>query len=451
MISIYGLLMSMNDPGWGRDKNNGSGNDNGNKPPNQGPPDLDELWRDFNRRLQDLFGSKGGRGGGDRRSGPRSDFDPKYFRSGLVIFLLVLFVIWMASGIYIVNAPQRGVVLQFGKVKEITNPGMHWHIPFPIQTAELVDLTSTRSVEIGYRGNQKMLNEALMLTDDENIIDIQFAIQYKLNDPEAYLFNNREPDDAVTQAAESAIREVVGKNKMDFLLYEGREAVAATTQALLQKILDDYKTGILISKVTMQNAQPPEQVQAAFDDAVKAGQDKERQVNEGQAYANDVIPRAEGTKSRILEEAIGYKQSAIAIAQGDASRFQQLSTEYDKAPEVTRQRLFLETIQQVYSNTSKVMIDAKGAGNLLYLPLDKLMQGSSMTPMPAPAITDSRPKVSGRSSTTYSTATTSERPPQIERPPAVETRMSSMSGMSGMSSGTLSRSREESMRARDQQ
>ena len=221
-----------------------------------------------------------------------------------------------------------------------------------------------------------------MLTDDENIINIQFAVQYILKDPVDYIFNNSTPDEAVMQAAETAIREIVGKNKMDFVLYEGREQIAVQASALMQEILDRYQTGILISKVTMQNAQPPEQVQAAFDDAVKAGQDRERQKNEGQAYANDVIPKARGTAARLLQEAEGYRQRLIATAEGDASRFKQIHAEYAKAPEVTRSRMYLETLQQVYSNTSKVMVDAKGQGNLLYLPLDKLMQAAgSAVPM----------------------------------------------------------------------
>jgi membrane protease subunit HflK len=246
-------------------------------------------------------------------------------------------------------------------------------------------VSGVRTLEIGYRGSEKtkVLKEALMLTDDENIINIQFAVQYILKDPVEYIFNNRQPDEAVMQVAETAIREIVGKNKMDFVLYEGREQIAVNAAKLMQDILDRYKTGILVSKVTMQNAQPPEQVQAAFDDAVKASQDRERQKNEGQAYANDVIPKARGTAARLLEEAEGYKQRVIASADGDASRFKQIHAEYAKAPEVTRSRMYLETMQQIYSNTSKVLVDAKGQGNLLYLPLDKLMQAAAGVAAPA--------------------------------------------------------------------
>jgi len=365
--------MSLNDPQWGN-RGNDSG---GGKRPNQGPPDLEELWRDFNRRLSGLFNKKngGGDGGGNR---PPVEFNPKFLGGGIGLLIALVVVVWLASGFYIVDASQRGLVLQFGKFKEATESGLRWRLPYPIQSHELVNISGVRTLEVGYRGTEKnkVLKEALMLTDDENIINIQFAVQYILKDPVEYIFNNRHADDAVMQVAETAIREIVGKSKMDFVLYEGREQIAVNASKLMQEILDRYKTGILISKVTMQNAQPPEQVQAAFDDAVKAGQDRERQKNEGQAYANDVVPKAKGTAARLMQEADGYKQRLIATAEGDASRFKQINTEYAKAPEVTRSRMYLETMQQIYASTSKVMVDAKGQGNLLYLPLDKLMQAT---------------------------------------------------------------------------
>jgi len=371
--------MSLNDHGWGNKP--GGGNRGGG---NQGPPDLEELWRDFNRRLSGLFGKKGGGGndggGNNGNSGGRMPtISPGQFGGGIGVILVLVALVWLASGFYIVDASQRGVVLQFGRYKETTEPGLRWRMPWPVQTHETVNLSGVRTVEVGYRGTEKnkVNKEALMLTDDENIVSVQFAVQYLLKDPQAYLFNNRHPDDTVLQASETAIRETVGKNKMDFVLYEGRDQIAANTQKLIQEILDRYNTGIMIRSVSMQGTQPPEQVQAAFDDAVKAGQDRERQKNEGQAYANDVIPRARGTASRLNEEANGYRQRMIATAEGDASRFKQILTEYNKAPEVTRQRLYLETVQQVFANTSKVMIDAKGGGNLLYLPLDKLMQATA--------------------------------------------------------------------------
>jgi len=372
--------MSLNDHGWGNDPNRGGGGRN-----NQGPPDLDELWRDFNKRLTGMLGKKGGGGpsnsgdgdGGGGSGGPQlPTLTPGQFGGGISILLGLVAIVWFASGFYIVDASQRGVVLTLGKYSETTEPGLRWRLPWPIQTHEVVNLTGVRTVEIGYRGSDKnkVPREALMLTDDENIVSVQFAVQYLLKDPKEYLFFNRNPDESVMQASETAIREVVGKSKMDFVLYEGRDVIAANTQKLIQDILDRYVTGIQIRAVTMQSTQPPEQVQAAFDDAVKAGQDRERHKNEGEAYANDVIPRARGTASRLLQEAEGYRARLIATAEGEATRFTKLYSEYAKAPEVTRQRLYLETMQQVYANTSKVLVDSKGGGNLLYLPLDKLMQ-----------------------------------------------------------------------------
>ncbi len=351
--------MGLNDPQWG---NRNSG----------GPPDLEELLRKLNEKVAAMMGGRGGEGK------PGGGGTAKGFGGSIGLIAVVAGLIWVGSGFYIVDASQRGVVLRFGKLVEMTQPGPRWHLPFPVETVEIVNLSQVRTVEVGYRDNvkNKMLKESLMLTDDENIIDIQFAVQYFLNDPADYLFNNRMPDENVRQAAETAIREVVGKSKMDFVLYEGREQVAASATKLMQEILDRYKSGIQISKLTMQNAQPPEQVQAAFDDAVKAGQDRERQKNEGQAYANDVVPRARGTAARLIQEAEGYKQSVIANAEGDASRFRQILVEYEKAPAVTRERMYLDMMQQVMGNISKVMVDQKNGNSLLYLPLDKLVEST---------------------------------------------------------------------------
>lgn len=353
--------MGLNDPQWGK---NNSG----------GPPDLEEVVRNLNRKVESMFGRFGGGSANKTGGGSGGGFN---ISLGLVV--LVVALIWLASGFYIVDASQRGVVLRFGKMIETTEPGPRWHLPYPVETVEVVNLSQVRTVEVGYRDNvkNKMLKESLMLTDDENIIDIQFAVQYFLKDPGAYLFNNRAPDENVRQSAETAIREVVGRSKMDFVLYEGREQVAAETTKLMQDILDRYQSGILVSKLTMQNAQPPEQVQAAFDDAVKAGQDRERQKNEGQSYANDVVPKAKGAAARLMEEAEGYRQSVIANAEGDASRFRQILAEYEKAPQVTRERMYIDMMQQIMTSSSKVMIDQKNSnGSLLYLPLDKLMQHS---------------------------------------------------------------------------
>lgn len=365
---ITGILMSLNDPQWGNR-------------PNQGPPDLEDLWRDFNRRLSGLFGKKGNGGnGGD--GPPRPPMNLKAFGGGIGALVVLVLVVWLASGFYIVDASQRGVVLTFGRYSQTTEPGLRWRMPYPIQAHEIVRLSDVRVVEVGYRGSDKnrVLKEALMLTDDENIINIQFAVQWFLKDPQEYLFNNRNPDDSVLQAAETAMREVIGKSKMDFALYEGREQVASQAGKIMQDILDRYGTGIIVSKLTLQNVQPPEQVQAAFDDAVKAGQDRDRQINEGQAYANDVIPRARGTAARLLEESNGYKSRVVANAEGEASRFKQILVEYNKAPEVTRQRMYIDTVQQILSSTSKILLDTKGSGNLLYMPLDKLMQAAAVAP-----------------------------------------------------------------------
>jgi membrane protease subunit HflK len=352
--------MSLNDPQWGK-RGGGGGN--------EGPPDLDEMWRSFNQKLAGLFGRR-------RPQEPGGPAGGRHFGGGIGLMIAVVLVAWLASGFYIVVEGQRGIVLTFGKRTEVTNAGLRWRMPYPIQSHEIVDLTGVRTVEVGYRNNVKtrVLRESLMLTDDENIIDIQFAVQYILKDPMQYLFNNRRPEDSVLQAAETAFREIVGKSKMDFALYEGREQIAVSAQKLMQEILDRYKTGIAISKVNVQNAQPPEQVQAAFDDAVRAKQDLERQKNEGQAYYNDVVPKARGTASRLTEEANGYRQRVIANAEGEASRFRQVLTEYAKAPAVTRERIYLETMQQVLSSTSKIVVDAKGSANLLNLPLDRILQ-----------------------------------------------------------------------------
>ncbi|MDX3905388.1 MAG: FtsH protease activity modulator HflK [Pigmentiphaga sp.] len=378
-------IFNLNDSNWGR----GSGGGSGNEPPRRpndgrdnnsgGPPDLDELWRDFNRKLGGLFGRRpsgppSGNGNGGGRFSPSS----RGTGIGLVVVVVVVALLWLASGFFIVQEGQVAVVTQFGKYKETTRAGFQWRLPYPIQSHEIVNLSQLRTIEVGFRNTSrsKVLQESLMLTDDENIVDMQFVVQYRLKETGArdYLFNNRGPDEAVKQAAETAMREIVGKKKMDFVLYEGRTEVATEVAKLMQQIMDLYGTGVLISTVAIQNAQPPEQVQAAFDDAVKAGQDRERQINEGQAYANDVVPRAAGAASRLLQEAEGYRQRIVENAEGNAARFSQILAEYRKAPQVTRDRLYLDTMQEVFANTSKVLVDTRNGSNLLYLPLDKLMQ-----------------------------------------------------------------------------
>ncbi|MBC8021741.1 MAG: FtsH protease activity modulator HflK, partial [Burkholderiales bacterium] len=354
--------MPPNEPQWGK-KNN------------EGPPDLDEILRKLQQKISGLLGFRNRPPGSPPSSGNLGN----HVGGGMVFVLLLILGVWLASGFYIVDEGRRGVVLRLGRYVETTQPGPRWHIPYPIETVEVVNVSQVRTVEVGYRGNPKNKQpaEALMLTDDENIVDIQFAVQYTLKSPEDYLFKNRNPDDNVLQAAETAIREVVGKSPMDFVLSQGRSEISARVKKLMQDILDKYETGINVTTVNLQSASAPEQVLPAFEDVVRAQQDRERFKNEGQAYANDVVPKAQGVRSRLIEEAVGYKQSVVNTAQGDASRFRSILAEYERAPQVTRERIYLDTLQQVLSATSKVIIDQKGGQNLLYLPLDQLMKMST--------------------------------------------------------------------------
>jgi membrane protease subunit HflK len=368
-----GLKFSLNDPRWGRgSQDNDQEPRRNDKRPSDGPPDLDQLWRDFNQRLNRLFGGQGGGRGGDGGGTP-GDSRGASISAGIVA--MVIFFLWLVSGFFIVQEGQTGVVLTFGKLSHATSPGFNWRWPYPIQAHETVNVSQVRTVEVGYRSNvrNKLAREALMLTDDENIIDIQFAVQYRLKDATDWVFNNREQEETVKQVAETAIREIVGKSKMDFVLYEGREKIAFDTLGLMQQILDRYRTGVMVTNVTMQAVQPPEQVQASFDDAVKAGQDRERQKNEGQAYANDVVPRARGAASRLLQESEGYRSRVVANAEGEASRFTKILAEYQKAPGVTRDRMYIEAMQQIFTSTTKVMVDTKSNNNMIYIPLDKLI------------------------------------------------------------------------------
>ncbi len=372
------LEMANEDPQWGK---RGGGND--------GPPDLDEILKKFNQKLGNLFGQKPG----PSNNNPGGGLPAGALGGGFALAAGLAVSVWLASGFYIVEQGSKGVELRLGKYTQTTEAGPRWHWPFPIESAEVVNVLQVRAIEVGHRNAQKtkVREEALMLTEDQNIVDVQFAVQYTLKSPEEYLFNNRNPDEAVRQAAETAMREIVGRSKMDFVLYEGRGDIAARAKLLMQQILDRYKTGIQVSIVNLQNAQPPEQVQASFDDAVRAKQDRERLKNEGEAYANDILPKASGAAARLMEEANGYKQRVVANAQGDASRFTQVLTEYDKAPGVTRERLYLDMMQQVLQSTSKIVVDQKGGNSLLYLPLDKLIQ-STAAQQAAPGLVEAAPR-----------------------------------------------------------
>jgi membrane protease subunit HflK len=369
--------MAWNEPGGsGKDKDPwGGGNGSGN----QGPPDLDEVVKKMQEKFGSLFGggksgkSKGSSGGG---GGAISSI-------GIGLVLVIVAVGWGLMGFYTVDEGKRAVVLQFGKYQKTTMPGLQWIAPL-IQSYDMVDIENVRDARIGYRtettGGRRAASieqESLMLTQDENIIDIHLAVQYKIKSASDYVFRVVDPDDTLRQATESALREIVGKRDMDFVLTEGRAEIAANIRQLTQNILDRYETGLLVTSVNMQDAQPPEPVQAAFDDAVKAREDEERLKNEAEAYANDIIPRARGKAARAEEDSLAYKEQVIAQAKGETSRFLQILGEYKKAPEVTRKRLYIDTVESVMTNTSKVIVDIEGGNNLMYLPLDKLMQGGA--------------------------------------------------------------------------
>jgi membrane protease subunit HflK len=340
-----------------------------------GPPDLDELWRDFNRKLSGLFNN--GKSGGDN-NGPGGSMspDPSGAGIGVGVILGLVGLAWLGSGFFIVQEGQQAVIMSFGRFSHTTEAGFQWRAPYPFQSHEIVNLTQLRSIDVGSSSvtQGSGLRDSSMLTRDENIIDIQFTVQYRLADARQYLFENRNSDEAVLQAAESAVREIVGASTMDSVLYEQRDAISAELSKSIQSQLNKVKAGVTIINVNVKSVQAPEQVQAAFDDAFKAGADRERHKNEGQAYANDVIPKAQGTAARLREEASGYASRVVSQAQGDAERFRSVLTEYQKAPGVTRDRLYIDTMQQVYSNVTKVMVDAKQGSNMLYLPLDKIMQ-----------------------------------------------------------------------------
>ena len=399
-------MFNLNDPRWGRSDDKPAEGDKGTPSPptapandvppknnnetgqkrggNQGPPDLDELWRDFNRKLGSLFGGvkNAGRGGSGSSGGNGSGggFQPDMKSAGIGVGLIfgVLVLIWLGTGFFIVQEGQQAVITQFGKYKTSVGAGFNWRLPYPIQRHELIFVTQIRSVDVGRDAVIKAtgLRESAMLTEDENIVEIKFAVQYRLSDARAFLFESKNPGEAVVQAAETAVREVVGKMRMDSALSEERDQIAPRVRTLMQKILDRYKVGIEVVGINLQQGgvRPPEQVQAAFDDVLKAGQERERAKNEAQAYANDVVPRAVGSASRLKEEADAYKSKIVAQAQGDAQRFKSVLTEYQKAPQVTRDRMYLDSMQQIYSNVTKVLVDSKQGSNLLYLPLDKIMQ-----------------------------------------------------------------------------
>lgn len=373
--------MAWNEPG-------GSGNKDpwGSRSPEQGPPDLDEVVRKFQRKLNALFG-----GGGGSSSG---------LLGGFGLFAGALLLLWGLSGLYIIEDGKRGVILQFGAYKETTMPGLHWYPRF-IQSLEKVDIAAIQSIDLGIGSAA----ESLMLTQDENIIDIKFTVQYKVSDPRDYLFNVRDPVATLQQSMESAVREIVGKSDMDFIITGGRSEVVALAQKLMQETLDNYRAGLQVTSLNMQDAQAPQQVQGAFLDAIKAREDEQRLKNEAEAYANDVLPKARGLAARIEEEANAYKEQVTLQAKGETERFLNVLAEYQKAPSVMRTRLYLDAMESVLSKSSKVIVDAKGNNNLLYLPLDKMVGRDgratpalteSISPESSPAATRQAPPADSR-------------------------------------------------------
>jgi modulator of FtsH protease HflK len=378
--------MSWNEPG-GDKKDPWSGRGD-----QKGPPDLDEAIRSLQEKLSNIFGGtkKGGDGGGSPGA-----FSTGNIMKNMGIIAASVLVLWMLSGFYIIDEGVQGVETQFGKYTRTTDSGLNWHLPAPIEHVEKINVQQQRYIEVGYRsggtgtaqGAVAVPKEALMLTKDENYIDVQLAVQYQVKDAKALLFNLVNPEATLKHVTESALRGVIGGSNMDFVLTEGRSEVVAQAKKEIQEVMDAYNSGVQVTSVNLQDAQPPEQVQNAFEDAIKAREDQQRFINEAQAYANDVVPKARGAAARKLQEAEGYKEQVIAQAEGETNRFTKLVTEYKKAPEVTRKRLYLEAMETVMSETNAVMIDVKGGNNMMYLPLDKMIQQKQAMVQPEEATT----------------------------------------------------------------
>ncbi len=342
----------------------------------QGPPDLDKVVRDLQRKLGGLFGGRGGSGGGGGKSAGGA---------GLGVIIAVIVVLWSLSGIYKVDDAERGVVMQFGRYQTTTMPGLHWHIPFPIQKVDTVNVAAVESYK----------HQTRMLTADENLVIVDTVVQFRRADPIAFLFNVRDPLATLAEVSESAIREIVGSATLDFVVTEGRAEIADRTKVLIQGVLDDYGAGLEVTSVNLQDANFPPQVQASVEDVIKAREDKERLALEAQSYANDIVPRARGNAARQVLDAEAHSARVVADASGEAARFEALLEEYLKAPDVTRERLYLETVESVYGSTNKVLIDADGGGNLLYLPLDELLKRQQQSLSREPVAVDTGPGAGG--------------------------------------------------------
>lgn len=353
--------MAWNEPGGGnKDPWSGKGGSD------QGPPDLDEVVRKLQERLGGLFGGNKPSGGGSSGGGGGFNLPGGDFSSRAVgIVAGILLVVWLATGIYIIEPAERGVVTRFGQYIDTTEPGPHWHVPWPIESVVKVNVDEISTFS----------HSASMLTQDENIVDVELTVQSRIQDAADYLFKVADPDQTIRDATVTVVRVTVGGSKLDFVMTEGRGAVAVMIKDRIQALMDQYQTGLLVTSVNMQPAKPPEEVKAAFDDAIKAREDKERLENQAEAYANEVLPQARGEAARIIADARAYRDQVIARSEGETARFTAILTEYLMAPEVTRERLYLETMEQVLGETSKVIIDVEDGGNsLLYLPIDQLMK-----------------------------------------------------------------------------
>ncbi|MCU7845014.1 MAG: FtsH protease activity modulator HflK [Candidatus Thiodiazotropha sp. (ex Monitilora ramsayi)] len=371
--------MAWNEPGGDKDPWSGKGGD-------QGPPDLDEVVKKLQDKFGGLFG--GGKPSGGNSGSSSGGSGPGSKTVSVVIVIAILG--WLASGIYIIQPAERGVILRFGAYSETTQPGPHWHIPFPIERVIPVNVDQITSFR----------HKATMLTRDENIVDVELTIQSRIQDAADYLFQDQDPNKTLRDATETAVRGIIGKSDLDFILTQGRGAIADRIKSGAQGLVDDYKTGLIITSVNMQPAKPPEQVKSAFDDAIKAREDKEKLENQAEAYANEVVPKARGEAARQLADANAYRDRVIAEAQGDVSRFSAVLKEYQLAPEVTRERLYLDAVETMLGQTNKVMLDTEGNNSLMYLPLDKLIESRSEGREGSSGSMQSAPSSSSRSSST---------------------------------------------------
>lgn len=346
--------MAWNQPGGG----SGDKDPWGNRNQDQGPPDLDEIFKKLSKKFSGLFGGKGGSSSRTPSAGGGL--------FGMGFILLALLVIWGLSGFYIIKEGKQGVVLQFGAFNKLTEPGFHWYPRF-IQSLEVVDVEGIRAVHVGQGST-----EALMLTKDQNIVDMEFVVQYRVHDARKFLFAARDPEVSLQHAIQSAVRELAGNHTMAYITSEGREQMATLAKDRIQEIVNIYDTGLEVIGFNMQPAKPPREVQSAYDDVLAAEEDRNRYINEAKAYRNDILPKAKGQKQRMLEDAEGYKQEVISRAKGEADRFLKVLAEYEKAPRVTRERMYIDAMEQIYANSRKVMVDVKKGNNLMYLPLDRL-------------------------------------------------------------------------------